>query len=209
MSNKKTSWGQEAEWYDTLLSMDNTYQKDVILPNMIRLMDIHPGERVLDVACGQGFFSKAFAERGAEVLGVDISFQLIEIAKQKTGVREKYMVLPADKLSGNVSPKSYDKACIILALQNIENYQESVAEVARALKVGGKFYIVLNHPSFRIPKMTSWGWDEEKKVQYRRVDEYLSESRAEIEMHPGAKKESVTYSFHRPLQLYCLRMVFV
>jgi len=202
MSNNKTSWGQEAEWYDALLSMDDTYQKEVILPNMIRLMDIQPGCRILDLACGQGYFSKAFAERGAEVLGTDISFQLIEIAKQKIGPREKYMVLPADKLAGNIGPKTFDKVCIILALQNIENYQETIAEAVRVLKPGGKFYIILNHPSFRIPKMTSWGWDEVLKIQYRRVDSYLSESKAKIEMHPGSKKASVTYSFHRPLQLY-------
>ena len=213
MNDNKTSWGKEAGWYDSLLAMDSTYQKDVILPNMIRLMDIKTSDHILDVACGQGFFSKAFAERGAEVMGTDISRELIKLAQQKMGPREKYMILPADKLTGNIVPKTYDKACIILALQNIENYQEVVSEIARALKSGGKFYLILNHPAFRIPKLTSWGWDEDNKVQFRRVDGYLSESKAEIDMHPGhtnrqspgrtgGNKNSITYSFHRPLQLY-------
>lgn len=202
MNKKQTSWGKEAGWYDSLLSMEDTYQKDLILPNLVRLLEIKPSDRILDVACGQGFFSKAFAERGAQVVGTDISAELIKIAQNKIGPREKYFVLPADRMSGNIIPSSFDKACIILALQNIENFQEAISQVSTALKKGGKFYIVLNHPAFRIPKMSAWGWDEENSTQYRRIDGYLSESRSEIDMHPGKSSKSVTYSFHRPLQLY-------
>jgi ubiquinone/menaquinone biosynthesis C-methylase UbiE len=57
MKSNKTSWGQVASWYDTMIEEgDGTFQKDVILPNIIRLMNIRPGTRVVDMACGQGFF---------------------------------------------------------------------------------------------------------------------------------------------------------
>ena len=61
----------------------------------------------------------------------------------------------------------------------------------------------MNHPAFRIPKRSSWGFDEELKQQYRRVDGYLRESKEEIDMKPGSKSsDSLTVSFHRPLQYY-------
>ena len=61
---------------------------------------------------------------------------------------------------------------------------------------------MLNHPAFRIPKESSWGFDEKAKVQYRRIDRYLSDIKAKIDMHPGTKRSEQTLSFHRPLQAY-------
>src|SRR3989344_4304285 len=77
--------------------------------------------------------------------------------------------------------------------------------------------VVLNHPAFRVPKESSWGWDPAAEgVQYRRVDRYLSESKEKIQTHPSAgsgqvpsagsgrvpRPEDYTISFHRPLQFY-------
>ncbi len=61
---------------------------------------------------------------------------------------------------------------------------------------------MLNHPAFRIPKHSSWGWDETAKSQYRRLDSYLSEITVPIDMHPGQSTKETTVSFHRPLQYY-------
>ncbi|MEK9195683.1 MAG: SAM-dependent methyltransferase, partial [Patescibacteria group bacterium] len=55
---------------------------------------------------------------------------------------------------------------------------------------------------FRIPQRSSWGWDEVKRIQYRRIDSYLTESAITVDMHPGSKKKETTLSFHRPLQTY-------
>ncbi|MBI5401095.1 MAG: methyltransferase domain-containing protein [Candidatus Yonathbacteria bacterium] len=82
---KTTSWGGVAYWYDTLLAGDDTYQAQVILPNLLRAMVIKKGERVLDLGCGQGFFSRAFFNEGAVVTGVDLSKELIAIAKKNSG----------------------------------------------------------------------------------------------------------------------------
>ena len=204
-----TSWGGVAGWYDKLLSMEGTYQKDLILPNLLRLLEIKKGDKVLDIACGQGFFSRALAEKGAEVTGADISAELIKLAKEKAGPKENYLVIPADKLAENIPENNFDKAIIILAIHNIENLSGVFMQARRALKIGGKLFLVLNHPAFRNPKHTAWDFDEQNKIQYRRVEEYLSESRTEIDMAPGGDKSStkskvgeLTVSFHRPLQTY-------
>ena len=210
--NKSTSWGKVANWYNNLIENGkNSYQRNLILPNLIRLLEVKKGEVIVDLACGQGFFAREFTKLGAKVIGADISPELIEIARHLPGeqgrhAQEKnqpveYHVAPSDKLDF-LHDKSVDKVIIILSLQNIENVNDVIKEVSRVLKSNGKLFMVLNHPAFRIPKESSWGWDESKKVQYRRIDSYLSESKEQIQMHPGDKPWEKTISFHRPLQFY-------
>lgn len=198
--NKKTSWGLAADWYDNLLKKEGTYQKELILPNLARLINFKKNETVLDIACGQGFFTREFAKLGANVIGVDLSKELIDIALKRSS-QIKYYAGSAENLPF-IKNAVIDKITLILALQNIENISGVFSECNRVLKPNGKVYLVLNHPCFRIPKESAWGWDEKGKIQYRRTDSYLSESRAKIQMHPGSNPGSFTWSFHRPLQLF-------
>ncbi len=196
-----TSWSSVARWYDETVEQKGSYQQDLILPNLLRLMDIKKGEKVLDLACGQGLFSREFHKAGASVVGADISKELVEIAKKKSPRDITYEVAPADSLPF-LTNESVDSAVIVLALQNIENMNGSLGECARVLKSSGRLYLVLNHPCFRIPKESSWDFDEKANVQYRRVDRYLSALKSEIDMNPGGSSRVKTISFHRPLQSY-------
>lgn len=205
--NQKTSWGKVADWYSDLLEKEEgTYQKELILPNLLRLLEIKKGETILDLACGQGFFSREFLKAGARVIGVDVARELIHLANELTKkelptVKTEFIISPADDLSF-IKDKSIDKVVIVLAIQNIENVAGVFKECQRVLRPAGKLFLVLNHPAFRIPKQSSWEWDEKNKSQYRRVDQYLSESKIEIQMHPGDNPSEKTISFHRPLQYY-------
>lgn len=203
MKEKQTSWGNVASWYHEMLeSGEGTFQKDVILPNLTRLMDIKKGQSVLDLACGTGFFSREFFHSGANVVGVDIGEELLKIARKNSDKKIQYIHSSADDLNFLLK-ESVDSIVIVLALQNIENVDGVFKECKRVLKPNGKLFVVLNHPAFRIPKSSEWGWDEENMVQYRRLDSYLSEKQIKIEMHPGENKNITTISFHRPLQYYC------
>src|SRR3989344_7758406 len=95
-----TSWSPVAKWYDETVELEGSYQKELILPNLLRLMEIKKGsgEQILDLACGQGFFSRAFASAGAEVIGVDISKELIKIAVEKSENEITYHVASAHSL---------------------------------------------------------------------------------------------------------------
>lgn len=196
----KTSWEGATNWYQRLLEKEDTYQRKVILPNLLRLLEIKRGETILDLACGPGFFSHEFLQKGAKVIGVDSSKEMIELAREyNQGIGFK--IGSADNLNFLV-PNSIDKITIILAIQNIENLNDVFGECSRVSKPKGKLFLVMNHPAFRIPKASSWEWDKENKVLYRRVDRYISEDRIKIQMHPGARPNEYTISFHRPLQSY-------
>jgi ubiquinone/menaquinone biosynthesis C-methylase UbiE len=206
MKKKDTSWGSVAAWYDGMVTDDASYQTQVIAPNLSRLMDLHAGEKVLDLACGTGFFSGLFAQivGPKNVTGVDLGKQLISIAK-KNNPEIDFRVSSADDLS--IFPEDcFDKITIVLAIQNIAEIKMMLQEINRVLKPSGSVYIVMNHPAFRIPKRSEWGFDEVSGQQYRRVDGYLRESKEEIDMKPGSSNKTVpdqvTVSFHRPIQYY-------
>ena len=176
------------------------------------------GKSVLDLACGQGYFALNWARAAKQVYGVDLGLSLIKLAeenykkeKRKNKLADiEYYVSTADNLE-MIKDNTLDKITCVLALQNIEEVAEVFRECERVLAKGGHMYVVINHPSFRNPRNTHWGWDTEKAVQYRRVDEYISESKAKIDMNPGSYSSggrgsggggSHTWSFHRPLQYY-------
>lgn len=45
--------------------------------------NIEPGQKVLDIGCGPGVFTARYAQAGAEVIGVDVSEQMIQVAKDQ------------------------------------------------------------------------------------------------------------------------------
>ena len=201
MSKKlDTSWGNSAEWYDDLISGDDSFQTKVIMPNLLRLMKIERGDQLLDVGCGTGFFSREFAWAGAKVVGVDVGPELLKIAKQNSPMSE-FILGSADKLDF-IKSETVDKITFVLSLQNMPDVSAAIGEAARCLRRGGKMYLVLNHPAFRIPGSSSWGWDSQRQVEYRRLDSYLSEKKVKIDMHPGKQEQITTWSFHSPLQYY-------
>ncbi len=209
-SGPDTSWGGVADWYNKHLETgEDTYHAKVIFPNVLRMLGDISSKKILDMACGQGIFAEQLRDVGGLVTGVDLSKQLIKIAEEKSqSIKQKgthkvtYHVASADDMF-MLKDKSFDIVVCILALQNIENLPKTIAEASRVLTEGGKLLFVLNHPSFRNPKQTFWGYNDADDTQYRRVDEYMSESHIKIDMTPGsATAKKFTVSFHRPLQVY-------
>ncbi|MDI6731280.1 MAG: class I SAM-dependent methyltransferase [Candidatus Margulisbacteria bacterium] len=199
----QTSWNKVAGWYDQLVGEKGSdYHQNVIIPQLIDLIKPQKGEKIIDIGCGQGVFCRRLAEKGIVVTGIDASPRLIDIAKKHSNNQAiKFQVADAADLK-NISNAAFDAAISILALQNMEPLEKVIAEIARVVKPGGRFFLVLNHPCFRIPRQSGWGFDEKRKLQYRRIDSYLSEQKIPIKMHPGAKPDVYTWSFHRPLSAY-------
>ncbi len=199
---KDTSWSKVAIWYDELLKNDDSYQAKVIVPNLMRFLDLKRGEQVYDLACGQGYFANIFVHSGANVIASDISKNLIETAKKNSKEKIFFYVTPAHRAQF-LKDNSIDTVVIVLAIQNIENVDEVLALCNRVLKKEGRIVFVLNHPTFRVPQGSDWYFKDD--IQYRIVSKYLSESKISIDMTPGEKdfrKKIKTITFHRSLQYY-------
>ena len=199
---KRTDWGEVAGWYDQLVGESGSeYHREVVIPGTLRLLALQPAESAIDIACGQGVLCRALHERGVQVTGVDAAPELIRAARERGPQQIRYDVADAREL-GFLPPDHFNAAACVLAIQNIHPIQPVFRGVSRLLKPGGRFVLVMMHPCFRGPKETSWGWDEQNKVQYRRVDRYLLPRKAPIVTHPGKDPDAYTWSFHKPIEAY-------
>ncbi len=197
---KETSWESAGEWYDKIVGREgHYYHQHVILPGALRLLDLREKDSVLDLACGQGILARHIPPK-IPYTGMDISPSLIRNAKQ-----HDYKGKPEFHIGDITEPfklkeKTFTHSTLILALQNLADPTKVFKNVYAHLAPGGKFLIVLNHPCFRIPRQSSWQVDEPKKLQYRRVDAYLSTLKIPIYTHPSQGKDATsTLSFHYPL----------
>lgn len=201
---QKTSWESSAKWYDeTVGEKGHYYHEHVILPNLLKIMELGKSgsPKVFDIACGQGILARQLP-KGVPYLGIDISPTLIQSANERADKKHhRFQVQDATKQMA-LPERDFTHATIVLALQNIADPLQVLKNIEKHLAPGGKLFIVLNHPCFRIPRQSSWGVDEAKKLQYRRVDCYLSPLQIPIQTHPGKKEEVQTLSFHYPLSSY-------
>lgn len=208
---RETHWDRVSGWYDDLLSNKGSdHHEKVLIPGTLRLLNPGPGQRILDIACGQGILSRAIAARGASVTAIDASPGLIERARAHGGEID-YRVADAQTLADALAPEagSFDSAVSLMALMNIEDLDAVLAGAAAVLREGGVLVAVILHPAFRTPRQTAWGFEggqAESQRQFRRVDAYLGESAIPITMNPGAHasgEEAVTTTtFHRPISRY-------
>jgi len=195
-------WDEAAGWYDALVGDEGSeYHRQVIVPGTLRLLGLRPGEKALDLACGQGVLSRALQQRGAVVTGVDSSRRLLELARQRSPAAIRYLLADAGGLSA-LAVASFDALACVLALQNMEALAPVFGEASRVLRPGGRLVVVLNHPAFRIPRQSRWGWDGERRLMFRAVDRYLSPLKIPIDTKPFKAPGQYTWTYHRPLQDY-------
>lgn len=202
-----TLWDQASRWYDSLVGTQGTdFQKDIIMPGVLRLLEVAKKDCVLDLACGQGVFSRYLSKKGFKVEGLDSSAELLKYARTRSGSAVRYHVGDAADVT-NFKENTFDGIACLMAIQNIEKMDLLFKSVCHWLKPGKCFVFVMTHPCFRIPRQSHWGWDEEKKLEYRRVDHYMTETNVPILTPPFADSKSFTLTYHRPMQSYVSALV--
>lgn len=193
---KTTSWEPVADWYDKSVGKEgHYYHSRVIFPNLFKKWKLKKGDLLLDLASGQGVLARQIP-KDVEYVGVDISHSLIKSAKELDKNPHHHFLIADITKEVSLPKKEFSHAICILALQNLENPEKALSLMSTSLKKGGKFALIINHPYFRIPRQTSWGVDDAKKLQYRRVDTYLSPLTIPIDAHPGKGGGEKTFSHH-------------
>ena len=205
--SSETSWEKVGKWYNQSVGEEgHHYHQSLIIPNVLKLLSFPKNEpsSLLDLACGQGVLSRHLPA-GVAYVGIDAAASLIKAAKEYVPLpSHQFMQSDVTKtLSFQHSPFSH--GTIILALQNMEHPLSVFKNAYRYLQAGAPLVMVMNHPCFRIPRQSSWKIDADQKIQYRRIDRYMSPMQIPIQTHPGKGKDSPqTLSFHHPLSDYSL-----
>lgn len=201
---RETSWEGVGRWYNKSVGREgHYYHQNIVLPGVIRLLDIKSIRSLVDLGCGQGVLARQLPS-SIEYLGVDLSKQLIaEARKLDPNQRHKYIEHDITEPLPNVEKPLFDAAALVLSLQNVEKPDEAIRNLKLLVRPGGRVVIVLNHPCFRIPRQSFWQIDDKKQCRYRRLERYLSPLQIPIQMSPSKGEESpVTWSFHHPLSSY-------
>lgn len=200
MAKLETSWDEAEPWYNQCVGeKGHYYHQHIVMPNTLKLLGLKQGDSLLDLGCGQGVLTH-YLPPGVEYSGIDSAKELIREAKKRG--RGSFQVGDAtEKL--DLAKADFSVACFILSLQNMEHQDRAIRNGVQHLGKKGKLLLVLNHPCFRIPRQTHWGIDEKSKLQYRRLNLYMTPQRIPIQTHPGkGERSEATYSFHFPLSSY-------
>ncbi len=197
MKPNSSSWQQVGEWYNKIVGNKGHYYHDrVILPRVIKLMNLRSGEKVLDLACGQGVLARRLPVE-VKYVGVDLASNLIDEARRLDKNKDhRYVVADVTQRIG-VGEK-FNWVVMILALQNLERPFGAIKNASDLIESGGHVLLVINHPAFRIPKHSDW--IVVKNKQWRMVDIYMSNLKIPIESSPFDKRNNqISFSFHYPL----------
>ncbi len=200
-----TSWDPVAKWYKKWAGAEGSeHHKRLAIPAAMDLLGPLKGSSVLDIGCGTGVLARHVTSRGAAYVGVDASPKLLEFARGHAAPGAAFYLGDASSLASipQIKPESFDAAIFMLSIQDMSPLSDILKSAAWALKPRGRMVIVMTHPCFRVPRQSGWGWDEGRKLTYRRVDRYMTP--LSVPVRPVAKEgaPSALTSFHRPIQDY-------
>lgn len=198
----KELWERRAEEWDLHIARRNErdsirlYQTD---PVLLEFFKESQGKVILDAGCGNGYFSTVLAQRGARVIGVDVSEKMIELAKSHAladGLKIDYRVDSVTELS-SLKDRSIDRIVSNYVLMDLPNLEAAIQQFHRVLKKRGDAVLVISHPCFprKYRKNSS-----AHKVCIEWEKSYLEDHIIQSPPCPGFSEEFV--AFHRPISKY-------
>jgi trans-aconitate methyltransferase len=119
-------------WDTSVYAQDGRFVAE-LAESLLETLDPQPGERILDLGCGDGFLTQRIAEAGATALGVDSSAAMIA-ATERRGLP----TLLADAAALHFV-EEFDAVFSNAALHWMSDQHAVIENVRRALRPGGRF----------------------------------------------------------------------
>lgn len=121
-------------------------EHEPLMPSFLKLLGDLSGLNVLDAGCGQGYLSRILAERGAQVTGIDMSPNLIQMAREQAPdhsmtyqVADLCQPLPQFR-------QTFDLAASHFVLDDVYDYTGFLSTLHSVLKPGGRLVLTMNNP---------------------------------------------------------------
>ncbi len=125
----------------------------------VRLAEVKPGDQILDVACGTGDLTIAFARQlaklgthqSAQVVGLDFTFEMLPIARHKARdatLNEATTFINGDAMKLPLPDASVDVVSIAFGIRNVADPAVAIGEFYRVLRPGGRLVIL----EFSLPR---------------------------------------------------------
>ncbi|MBO8128040.1 MAG: demethylmenaquinone methyltransferase [Peptococcaceae bacterium] len=110
----------------------------------VRKCNLKPGDKALDVACGTGKLSLELAKvvgSNGQVVGIDFCEEMLNIANSnisKTPFKEVIKFIHGNAMDLPFPENTFDCATIAFALRNVSDVQQTISEMTRVVKRGGR-----------------------------------------------------------------------
>ena len=195
-------WEPLAAWYDGWVGQHGSrHHRQRAIPATLELLQPQPGEHILDIGCGQGVLAPYIARQGAHYTGIDVSPHLLKLARKRHAGHGRFLRGDARHLTRlrELESGGFAGVVFLLSIQDMDPLVEVLRAAEWALDANGRLVILMTHPCFRIPRQSGWGHDPGRKLQYRRVDSYLTPLTVPMKQIASG---GVSISFHRPLSDY-------
>lgn len=193
MSNTIELWNNAARNYSIKNDNGNSFYTKIYMNCVDKMLDSVLGKIILDAGCGDGFYTRQLAYKGAAVIGIDGSENLLKIAREKNS-HTNVSFQAADLLVKlPFKDNSFDIVVSNMVLMDIEDIGSFISETSRILKPNGVFVFSITHPCFFI---SDWQIDNNGKRIYKKLYYYLNQRTEELDFYGR------TLHFHRPLSYY-------
>ena len=146
------SYDTIAQTYDEMIR-EGRLIHEFVVPRLLALVGNVAGQRVLDLACGQGVVARQLAERGAQVVGVNLSEDLLNLARGYAcceAQRITYLQDDAEQLT-SLPDACFDGVLLNMALTDIGDIDALFQTVSRVMRRAGWFAFSTPHPCFQSP----------------------------------------------------------
>ena len=206
----RDAWDANAEAWDARMGDEgNDFFNILCWPSLAAHLDVHPGQHILDIACGNGLTSRRLAALGAQVTAFDFSENMIEKGKARSAHYKSlitYHVIDAtdERQLLSLGENSFDAALSNMALFDMANIEVLFQSLPRLFKPDGIFVFSLMHPCFNnsssVHTMEESDDGEIRTVYSVKISRYMTPYHARGLALRNQPKPQIY--FERPLQYY-------
>ena len=172
------NWAADA-WEQFVESGADYYRAEVHGPALLEACGNVDGLQVLDLGCGQGYFTRQLAAKGASVVGVDVAEMQLQNARlheEEMPLGIKYLLMDAAQVVDEWPKDTFDMVTSCMALQDMPQPGRVLQSARQVLKPGGRAVLSLPHPFSDMP-FREWERDESGEKLALKVDRYFESGR--------------------------------
>jgi SAM-dependent methyltransferase len=204
----RRAWDRNASFWDARMGEGNDFVDLLIWPATEKLLAPRKGERMLDIACGNGLSVRRLAQAGVNVVAFDFSEAMIALARSRplpaTDASVEYLVVDATDYGALLAlgEGRFDAALCNMALFDMAEIRPLMRALPRLLKPAGRFVFSILHPCFNNPFGVQMGELEDRGGEFVttysvKISRYLTPSSRPGLAMPG--QPTPHPYFHRPL----------
>jgi len=180
----RRAWDAGADaWEEFVESGADYYRTEVHGPALLNACGEIEQLRVLDLGCGQGWFSRQMARRGARVVGVDLSPAMLGHARrheEEEPLGIEYVEIDAAQVHRSLAPAPFELVTACMSIQDMGDPHEAIEAVGQLLPIGGRVVFSVPHP-FSEMAYREWERDGEGNKLALKVDRYFESGTATLQ----------------------------